>query len=180
MTQPGQTTVPDSASLAPARSAKERFAEVYEREHATTMKVLRAFPPEQAELRPSERSSSARRLAWTFVMEERMMLMAIRGEPVLGGGYPAPPESWEAILDDFATQHEQIMAELRSPSSSELQGTVRFFTAPKQMGDYRTMEFLWYMLHDQIHHRGQLSVYVRIAGAKLPSIYGPSADEPWT
>lgn len=179
MTQPGHPTAADSGSLAHARIAKERFAEVYEREHATTMKVLRAFPPGQAELRPSERSSTARQLAWTFVMEERMMLMAIRGEPVLGGGYPAPPESWDDILDAFSTQHEQVMAELRSPSSSELRGTVRFFTAPKEMGDYSTMEFLWYMLHDQIHHRGQLSVYVRIAGAKLPSIYGPSADEPW-
>jgi len=35
------------------------------------------------------------------------------------------------------------------------------------------------MLDDQIHHRGQLSVYVRMAGGKVPSIYGPSADEPW-
>jgi len=35
------------------------------------------------------------------------------------------------------------------------------------------------MLLDQIHHRGQLSIYMRIAGAKVPSIYGPSADEPW-
>ena len=35
------------------------------------------------------------------------------------------------------------------------------------------------MLWDQIHHRGQLSVYLRMAGGSVPSIYGPSADEPW-
>ena len=39
---------------------------------------------------------------------------------------------------------------------------------------------LWFELFDHIHHRGQLSVYVRLAGAKLPSIYGPTADEPIT
>jgi uncharacterized damage-inducible protein DinB len=33
------------------------------------------------------------------------------------------------------------------------------------------------MLHDQIHHRGQLTVYVRMAGGMVPSIYGPSADD---
>jgi uncharacterized damage-inducible protein DinB len=35
------------------------------------------------------------------------------------------------------------------------------------------------MLYDTIHHRGQLSVYMRLAGARVPSIYGPSGDEPW-
>jgi uncharacterized damage-inducible protein DinB len=39
--------------------------------------------------------------------------------------------------------------------------------------------FLWLMLMDSIHHRGQLSVYIRPAGGKVPSIYGPSGDEPW-
>jgi uncharacterized damage-inducible protein DinB len=41
------------------------------------------------------------------------------------------------------------------------------------------MDVLWYLLNDQIHHRGQFSVYLRMAGAKVPSIYGPSKDEPW-
>jgi uncharacterized damage-inducible protein DinB len=36
------------------------------------------------------------------------------------------------------------------------------------------------MLMDSIHHRGQMSVYLRCAGGKVPSIYGPSADEPWS
>jgi uncharacterized damage-inducible protein DinB len=34
-------------------------------------------------------------------------------------------------------------------------------------------------LHDQIHHRGQLTVHLRMAGGRVPSIYGPSKDEPW-
>jgi uncharacterized damage-inducible protein DinB len=61
-----------------------------------------------------------------------------------------------------------------------VEGTVQFFVAPKQVGDIPAESFLWFMLHDQIHHRGQLSVYVRMAGGKVPSIYGPSADEPWS
>jgi uncharacterized damage-inducible protein DinB len=48
------------------------------------------------------------------------------------------------------------------------------------MADVRKLDFLWLMLTDQIHHRGQLSVYARMAGGKVPSIYGPSFDEPWT
>ena len=61
----------------------------------------------------------------------------------------------------------------------ELNKTVKFFVAPKQMGDLRKMDVLWYMLMDSVHHRGQFSVYLRMADGKVPSIYGPSADEPW-
>jgi uncharacterized damage-inducible protein DinB len=47
------------------------------------------------------------------------------------------------------------------------------------MGKLRKGDILWMFLYDQIHHRGQLSIYNRMVGAKVPSIYGPSADEPW-
>ena len=47
------------------------------------------------------------------------------------------------------------------------------------MGNFPVAEFLWFMLMDSVHQHGQLSVYVRCAGGKVPSIYGPSADEPW-
>ena len=35
------------------------------------------------------------------------------------------------------------------------------------------------LISHQIHHRGQMSVYLRMAGGKVPALYGPSADEPW-
>jgi uncharacterized damage-inducible protein DinB len=43
----------------------------------------------------------------------------------------------------------------------------------------RRADVLWMFAMDQVHHRGQFSVYSRIAGASVPSIYGPSGDEPW-
>ena len=51
------------------------------------------------------------------------------------------------------------------------------------MGDKLYMEqplgtFLWYFFFDAIHHRGQLSTYIRPMGGKGPSIYGPSGDDP--
>jgi uncharacterized damage-inducible protein DinB len=50
---------------------------------------------------------------------------------------------------------------------------------PGKMGEFRAMDVVWMALMDQVHHRGQFSVYLRLAGGKVPSIYGPSADEPW-
>jgi uncharacterized damage-inducible protein DinB len=57
---------------------------------------------------------------------------------------------------------------------------VKFVTGPKQMSDLRRLDVLWFLLNDHIHHRGQFSVYLRMAGGQVPSIYGPSADEKWS
>jgi uncharacterized damage-inducible protein DinB len=56
---------------------------------------------------------------------------------------------------------------------------VKFMVAPKTMGDLRCADVLWMLMMDSIHHRGQFSIYLRMADGKVPSIYGPSADEPW-
>jgi uncharacterized damage-inducible protein DinB len=174
-----QTTAAPAA-YTPAPSARLTFLAAFRREHATTTKVLRAFPGEQSELRPHTRSNSARQIAWTFVIEEWLMIRALSGGPVLGdGAFPASPDSWDEILATLDERGAEVTRLLESADDAVMGGTVQFFVAPKQVGDMPTADFVWFMLHDQIHHRGQLSVYLRIAGAKVPSIYGPSADEPW-
>jgi uncharacterized damage-inducible protein DinB len=55
---------------------------------------------------------------------------------------------------------------------------VRFYRDGKQINETTTSEMLWGFLLDMIHHRGQLSTYIRPMGGKVPSIYGPSADAP--
>jgi uncharacterized damage-inducible protein DinB len=158
-------------------SAKAAFLRTLQDEHARTRKLLDAFPAEKSEFKPHDRSNTAMMLAWTFVIEEQLMLKAIQKNLELGGGCPKPPETWNAILQMFEEGFDQVVQALGG--SAELDGTVTFFVGPKQTGDIPIMDFLWFMLHDQIHHRGQLSVYTRMAGGKVPSIYGPSADEPW-
>ena len=72
-----------------------------------------------------------------------------------------------------------MIAAVEAMPDARLSENVTFITGPGQLGKIPVMELLWFMLLDSIHHRGQLSVYVRLAGAKVPSIYGPTADEPW-
>jgi uncharacterized damage-inducible protein DinB len=161
-------------------TAKARLLRGFEREHACTLKVLRAFPPDQADFKPHDRSNSARRLAATFVAEQRLMLRALKGEPVLSGSvYDGMPQEWNELLDSFEQTGQEVIELLRNPENASLAGTATFFVAPKQTGEFPLEGFVEFMLHDQIHHRGQMSVYVRMAGGKVPSIYGPSADEPW-
>jgi uncharacterized damage-inducible protein DinB len=174
---------PDTATVGatytPTKTAKQSFLEKYERNHANTLRVLKAFPGDKSEFRPHERSSSAHKLAWTFVVEESLMLKGARGEQVLGGGFPPPPDTWDQVIAAFDQVSSDLVAELRDPKNGELNGFVTFFSGPKQTVDYPIPDFLDFLMDDQIHHRGQLAVYVRMAGGKVPAIYGPSADEPW-
>jgi uncharacterized damage-inducible protein DinB len=174
-----ETSAPVDGAFTGTRTAKQRLLERYELNHAKTLNVLKAFPGAKSEFKPHERSNTALRLAWTFVVEERMMLKAVRGEQVLGSGMPSAPETWDAVLDVFIKGYDDVVAALRDPSNPELQGSVTFYSGPKQTTDMSIESFTNFMLDDQIHHRGQLSVYVRMAGGMVPAIYGPSADEPW-
>ena len=145
------------------------------------MKVLRAYPAEKSDFRPSEKSKTAMELAWIFVLERGLGHLVWNNELANGisGKPPEPPESWEAMLDALEKAHLEFRSLVAGATDSDLEEVVRFLTAPKTMGDVTRHEFIWFLLHDQIHHRGQLSVYLRMVGAKVPSIYGPSGDEPW-
>jgi uncharacterized damage-inducible protein DinB len=161
-------------------SPKQQFANTYTRELQTTLKVLRAFPADQASYKPHERSNSALQLAWTFVIENNISIAALRGPLKLGSGVPAAPATLEEIIAAYEASAQDMLATLERTPDSRMVETVTFFTGPKQMGEFRVIDFLWFMLMDSIHHRGQMSVYLRCAGGKVPSIYGPTADEPWT
>jgi uncharacterized damage-inducible protein DinB len=173
-----EATAARSAAFAPP-SLKQQFLDTFVREHATTIKVLRALPPDQSEFRPHARSQSARELAYTFVIEQLLITAALNDQLQLGGKRTPPPEDFTAIVDQFDRDFEALAALIRRTPDEQFFTPVQFFTGPGQLGDMPKLQFAWFMLCDQIHHRGQFSVYVRMAGGKVPSIYGPSGDEPW-
>src|SRR5688572_16813378 len=73
-----RTTPLDAAAVQTGPSARQALLESYQRESTTTLKVLRAFPAEQAELRPHPTSNSAQQIAWTFAIENALMEAALR------------------------------------------------------------------------------------------------------
>ena len=145
------------------------------REFATTLNVLKAYPEDKADLRPADKSRTAAELATTLAVEERV----ISG---LLAGVAAGPDLWKierpstmaaiiAMWQEAVGANDAIIARL---SPEELRKTVNFYGRIIPLADAVFIELL-----DHIHHRGQFSVYLRLAGAKVPSIYGPTADAPW-
>jgi uncharacterized damage-inducible protein DinB len=177
-----------STATTPARAAGERpspkqqFLDAYEREHAITMKVLRAFPPSKAELKPHPMSKSARELAWIFVLERGLATAGLANAFAsgnAGGPAPAAPAEWAEVLSSLEAAHVDFRDAFSQYTDEQLLEPIKFFAGPKTLMDIPRIDFAWFVMSDQIHHRGQLSVYLRMSGAKVPSIYGPSADEPW-
>ena len=175
------TATQTPAASAAIKSPKQQFAEGFERETATTLKVLKAYPEDQSELRPHERLKTARELAAMFTMEMAAIDAVLRGTFTFPPKPPPMPQNWKEVIDNFEKTRARTLEALRDATDESLaSGTVTFPTAPKTVNEWQKLPFAWFLLFDQIHHRGQLSIYLRIAGGKLPSIYGPTADEPWT
>jgi len=158
---------------------KEQFLSQLQKELPTTMRVLKAYPAAKAELKPHGKCKSARELAWMFVTEQKASEQALDGG-IEFGKMPKAPATMNEVVAVYEQSSKAFVDRIRKTPDAELNKTVKFFVAPKQMGDVRKMDLLWFMLMDQVHHRGQFSVYLRMADGKVPSIYGPSADEPWS
>lgn len=161
-------------------SEKQEFLKVWEREFTTTLKVLKAFPGAQADLKPHERCRSAKELAWTFVLELRGIDNALKGNMDPSIFRVPPPAKYDEAVTTYEKEHRDITARIKKTPDGDLDQTIKFPTGPGKMGEVRKLDFFWFILMDCVHHRGQFSVYLRMAGGKVPSIYGPSADEKWS
>jgi uncharacterized damage-inducible protein DinB len=159
-------------------SEKQQFLTQLEKELSTTMRVLKAYPAAKADLKPHAKCKPAKELAWMFVTEQNASQQALDGG-IEFGKMPKAPDTLTDVIAVYEKSSKAFVERIKQTPDAELNKTVKFFVAPKQMGDLRKMDVLWFMLMDQVHHRGQFSVYLRMADGKVPSIYGPSADEPW-
>jgi uncharacterized damage-inducible protein DinB len=175
------TTAPATSDRQTVPSPKQQLLDAFDREHATTLRVLRAYPSNKLALQPHAKCKTARELAWVFVTEQGMAEMALTtgldwSKPM---SPPKAPESMAEIIAALEASHARVANLVRGMRDDQLAETVAFPVAPKTLGQVPRLQFLWMLLCDQIHHRGQFSIYLRMADGKLPSIYGPTADEPW-
>ena len=154
--------------------SKQDLITLLKKEFSTTLRVLKAYPQEKNDFKPHERSSNVLGLTSTFVFEMYLLDMHLFGDALDRSIFQKyRPDNIQTVVNDFERECTQVIERLEKMQESDLSKTVTFANRT-----YVADEFALMMLHDQIHHRGQLSVYVRMAGGKVPSIYGPSADDP--
>jgi uncharacterized damage-inducible protein DinB len=143
-------------------------------ETATTAKVIAATPNANLDYRPSERCMTARELVWHIALSDVMFV-----DGILSGTFGNAPEKPADV-----NTPEQISAWY----SRKMSGAIEKISAYSPEEAARILDCAGFLqapaagvisvaVNHSIHHRGQLSSYLRPMGGKVPSIYGPSADE---
>jgi len=143
-------------------------------EHVTTKRVIEAIPLDKGDYRPDPVSKSALELAWHIVAAEKRFLAGIcTGEfdftPI---NRPDAINNSAKIAAWFDETFHANLQQIEKLSGEQLAKSVDF----RGMFQMPAVSFLTLSQSHSIHHRGQLSMYLRPAGAKVPSIYGESYD----
>jgi uncharacterized damage-inducible protein DinB len=167
--------MPDSITADHARFLlTDVFLPLLEREHLKTRQVIEAIPPTGGDYRPDAVSKTSLELAWHIVSAEKRFL-----EAVLNGQFnfdpitrPEGTRSGADIGRWYGDMINTVLPRLRQMTSAQLTKSVDF----RGMFQFPAVMFLQAMINHSIHHRGQLSVYLRPAGGKVPAIYGESYD----
>ena len=150
---------------------KALFTDFWIKESKTTLNVL-ARIPEGSQYRPDPKSRTAQEIAWQIVGEEQMLIDAL--ESGKAAWTPAPvPATMKEIVDTYDRQSASIGDRLTKLSDARWDGPLDFFGTKRPAAP-----MAWSFLFDIVHHRGQITTYLRPMGSTVPQIYGPSADEP--
>ena len=142
----------------------------------TFVKVLKALPKDRLDYRPDPRARTAAELAWVLAAEEAA-LVALLDTGVVEWKETPPPASLDEIVTAYETSAAAANERLGRLDAAGWQRKGRFVMGSDAAWEATMSEFFWGFLFDAIHHRGQLSTYLRPMGGKVPSIYGPSADD---
>ena len=158
------------------KNTREFFAECLKAEGPKFVRVLKAIPDDKAAYKPHERCSSARDIAWLLASELRDACEIADKGKVDFAMHPAPsiPQSIEA----YERNLRDLEAGVAKMNDAAWDRTADFNVDGKSVWQAPAGDMLFGFLFDAIHHRGQLSSYLRPMGAKVPAIYGPSADDP--
>ncbi len=144
-------------------------------EHKTTRRVIEAIPADKGDWKPDAKAMSAMDLAWHLASSECFFLNGVaKGE--FGGGGPKP-ESIKTPADVLKWDDENFPKAAASVASLKGDALTRMIDF-HGVFNFPAVAYVGLMCSHSIHHRGQLSSYLRPMGSKVPKIYGGSADEP--
>ena len=143
-------------------------------EHRITSQIIEAIPLDKGDYRPDPVSKTALELAWHIVAAEHRFL-----DGIAAGAFDFSPnhrpenvKDSAAIATLYAKYFEADLARLSKMTGEQLVKIIDF----RGMFQLPAVGYAQFNLFHSIHHRGQLSTYLRPMGAKVPSIYGESYD----
>jgi uncharacterized damage-inducible protein DinB len=164
---------------AQAKLVMEQMTALWESEYEATCKVLEAVPDAKRDYKPDDKSRSAWELAVHLATADVWFLQSI-----IDHNFPWDPDNEKKALSQFAKGSDVVayykkeypakLAEVRAMTPEQLLQEADFFGLMK----LPVVNYIGFGNNHSVHHRGQLASYLRSMGAKVPPIYGQSADFP--
>jgi uncharacterized damage-inducible protein DinB len=162
---------------------REFFIQRWEQEYPAFVRVFEALPANLLDHRPHPQSRSAGELVALMVTAQRSCIELCKSQKSLYSGLrwigSEPLGTLAKMIEAYKHDHDILGSQLRSLDDNGwnhpawlIQGTEEILLKDTVGG------LMWIALFDVVHHRGQLSSYIRPMGGRVPSIYGPSGDEP--
>jgi uncharacterized damage-inducible protein DinB len=151
------------------------------REAQTTRRVLERIPQDKLAWRPHAKSKTIGELAWHVAAIPGRIAMVVQEDEVDAAKFPQlpMPETAAGIVEGFDQSVARARELLGRLDDAALERTTTLRRGDRAIFSGPKRELLRaVMLNHSYHHRGQLSVYLRLLDVPVPSIYGPTADEP--
>jgi uncharacterized damage-inducible protein DinB len=155
-------------------TSREFFLERRRAELPMFLAVLRAIPPNAMDYTHHERSPSTQQVIWKLTSELRSCIDVARDNRTEWQSDPPPP--YDEMLALFERWSEELIGLVEAMDDSAWNRVAKFYVGGKVVSEQPVQQFLWLILFDAIHHRGQLTAYLRPMGGRVPAVYGPSAD----
>lgn len=164
-----------------AKEATEAFVSEFDSEMARTRKELERVPDGKFAWKPHVKSTAMGNLASHIVNLAGFggMILQVESLDVTKRAAPFVAKTQKELLEAFDKNVATSRAAVASATAEDLAKTWTLYSGDKVIFALPRTNVLWAMLVNHIiHHRAQLGVYLRLNDIPVPSIYGPSADEP--
>jgi len=145
-------------------------------ERKAFVNVLKAVPQDRSDYRPDPKSRTGAELAWVLASEETDLVKLVETGS-LAWKLEKPPATVAETVATYERSAQAVDDLLAKLDAKGWEKMVQFLVDDKPAWEDTLGNMVWGFLFDMIHHRGQLSTYLRAMGSKVPSIYGPSADD---
>lgn len=156
-------------------SNREFFAQVCAAEYPRFVGVLKAAPQHGLEYRPHPKSRSAHELIGHLIGHE-LDLQELFETGSINHRIQVPFKTIDEALSIYQAARAVVESRFAKLTDGDWEAVGRFLVNGNAIMEMPCRDLAWMLMFDAIHHRGQLSTYLRPMGAPVPSIYGPSAD----
>jgi len=145
-------------------------------ERRAFVRVVAAVPEEGLDYRPDAKSRTAREMIG-HLLGHTLDLVELVDEGSIHHRNQMPVESVAEATRAFDASFGLLADKLGGVDQAQWDAAATFWVGEHEVAKGTREQLAWMMLLDAVHHRGQLSAYLRPMGGRVPSIYGPSADE---